>query len=330
MYTKKNHSINLFNNKLLKIYISIFTASLFSFFLSSFPVDAFYDRVNYLSYAENSNIVFTRYYSSGILRVLFNEPVWLQINILLGSFLSKENVVRVIIFLSTFITSFLILKNNFRYFPLVILIILLPQVIKNNIVHLRQGLALSFFLIGWYASSERVKLLFLLLSPFIHSSFFFVITVFFITKTLENYKLSSGIKSIAIISFSFILSALIPFISTALNARQAESYNYIGTTGSGIAFFFWATILVIFLCNGKYFLKNKSFEVGMLIFYLATYFFLPTSARIFENAILLVLIAGLYLEKWRKNVFLTLFLCYFLYLYQGRIGLPLFGWAVKI
>src|SRR5699024_5963579 len=139
---------------------------------------------------------------------------------------------------STFTSSFLVIRNNFKYLPWVILILILPQVVKNNIVHLRQGLALSFFLIGWYSSNKKTKNIFFLISPLIHSSFFFFILILCISDILKKNNLSNGIRTIVVVIFSLILSVSVPIISIVLKARQAESYNYIGTPGSGIAFLF--------------------------------------------------------------------------------------------
>lgn len=55
---------------------------------------------------------------------------------------------------------------------------------------------------------------------------------------------------------------------------------------------------------------------------------MPVTARIFESAILLVLLAGLHLTKWRRYAFLSAFLFYFLFSYLSRVGQPWLGWGV--
>ncbi len=66
-------------------------------------------------------------------------------NSALGLFADPDVVVRLIIFVSAFLTAWLVLSNNTKYiFPLLILLFL-PNVIKNYLIHLRQGLAISIF-----------------------------------------------------------------------------------------------------------------------------------------------------------------------------------------
>ena len=92
----------------------IFSVLLGSFF-ASLPIDAFYDRINYLGYAEESIIIFFRYFEGGVLKAVFNEPLWLGFNIFFSSWLTPGDTLRVIIFFSSFISAYLVLKNNYKH-----------------------------------------------------------------------------------------------------------------------------------------------------------------------------------------------------------------------
>ena len=169
--------------------LKIFTISMiYALFLTLyFPIDdSIIDRGNYLIYAENSLIIVGRYLDESILALFFNEPVWLMINIVLSSFLEPQNTLRTIIFVSSFTVSFLLLRNNLRYFWILLIILAFPNVIKNFIIHIRQGLAIAFFLIGWFSSSKSTKYFFFILSPFVHTSFFIVVSIYLITETLKK------------------------------------------------------------------------------------------------------------------------------------------------
>lgn len=131
--------------------VSIFVISIvYAAVLTSMPLDAFKDRANYLVYATSPLEILMRYISGGGASVAFNEPAWLLLNIGLGSFLEPENVVRALIFFPAFTTSFFVLRSNPRNCIFLLAFLLAPQIIKNNITHLRQGVAISVFLLGWF------------------------------------------------------------------------------------------------------------------------------------------------------------------------------------
>jgi uncharacterized membrane protein YphA (DoxX/SURF4 family) len=57
---------------------------------------------------------------------------------------------------------------------------------------------------------------------------------------------------------------------------------------------------------------DHSFEIGTIIFYLATYFLSPFSARIFESTLPLVLLSGLKMRGFGRIIFLTLIVILFI------------------
>lgn len=304
-----------------------FISLVYSLFLASLPIDVFLDRDNYLIYAESSFEIFLRYFDGGGLTALANEPVWLAFNVFIGFFLGPEYTLRVIILLSAFVSFYVVLRSNKRQWLLVVFVLLSPQVLKNDVIHLRQGLALSFFLVGWYAKGYKTKAFFIGLAPFIHASFFFIGFIMVVTYALRYFRFSQGVRTVAAALIGFSLSFGLAHVASFFGARQAIEYIDVSANVSGLAFVFWACVAVLFIAEGRSFSEKYSLEINVIIFYLSTYFFIPVTARIFESAILLVLLAGLQLTGWRRWVFLSAFVFYFVFSYLPRLSQPMLGWA---
>jgi hypothetical protein len=294
--------------------------------LATLPMDAFLDRVNYLNYAANSAAIYDNYATGGVLSLLANEPIWLGVNTLLAAFMDSESVVRVVIFISSFVVAVVALRRT-KNLGLAIVFLVLPQVINNDIVHLRQGLAVAVFLVAWHSKRWWVSLLLLAITPFIHASFFFVVTMYLVARTLSRFNLSPGIKFGIFASSGLVLGLAGQVTALMLGARQGELYNSASLEVSGFSFLFWTGILILMILQGRSYLQAHSFEFACLIFYLTLYFISPLSGRIFEGVALLVLIAGSRMSGWRYNTFLVSITAYCLALYVLRINLPWFGFG---
>ena len=311
--------------------LKIFTISMiYALFLTLyFPIDdSIIDRGNYLIYAENSLIIVGRYLDESIFALFFNEPVWLMINIVLSSFLEPQNTLRTIIFVSSFTVSFLLLRNNLRYFWILLIILAFPNVIKNFIIHIRQGLAIAFFLIGWFSSSKSTKYFFFILSPFVHASFFLVIALYFLTSMLQKMKFAFDLRLIIYLIIGVVISFGLGFIASLLGMRQANEYEFTAASSSGLGFLFWLAILLTYMSNGKEYLRKNSFIFGMIIFYLATYFFVEVTARIFESVIVIVLLASLELKLKQKYIVFCIIVCFTILSYVLRLDQNYLGFGI--
>lgn len=309
----------------------LITAFLYAYLLIKLiPIDAVKDRLNYLDYASWPEAILFSRLEGGLLGLLFNEPIWLLINLFLSFFLIEENVVRTIIFFGSLTTSYLVLKYNYRYFIVLLFFLLIPQVLKNYVIHLRQGLALSFFLIGYLSTSKNTlkNNFFIFLSPLIHSSFFFIVFLIYLIKFLERIKFNNSFKIWSIILFGIVSSFIIESVGKFTGARQATQYEFSSADISGLAFLFWLVVFIIYTLQGRQFLKNNMLSISILIFYLTTYFFIPVTARVFESGIVLLLLSSLSLTDWRKHASFGLFLFYTAYTVFLRLGSPYFGWGV--
>jgi len=310
-------------------------------FLAGLPLDIFKDRANYLIYAEHSWEIFERTWEEGLLVGLVNEPLWLLLNAGLGAVLPPEAVLRTLIFVPATLVAWFVLRHEPRQFMWLLLFLLVPQVVKNHIIHLRQGTAISrialfhaVFLAGWFASRQPLRGMLLVVAPFIHSSFFFVLFLLASVRIMRSLRLAADLRTLLMVgtavglgSTSWLAESLgARQAKESLGARQAKLYTAPAEDFSGLGFAFWMLVLIVMVLQGREFLKQCAFEINTIIFYLCTYFFSPFSARIFENTVLLVLLSGLRLTGWRNLAFLGLFLFYLLLQWFIRIGQPSFGW----
>ncbi|MCI0511149.1 EpsG-like putative glucosyltransferase [Chromohalobacter marismortui] len=304
-------------------------AGFYAWFLMGLDIDGYIDRANYLIYAKHSDEIFVMYAASSFKTIITNEPIWLLLNIWAARHFTAEDTLRLIIFFSSFWVSFLVLRSYPKYAFLLILFILMPQILKNHIIHLRQGLGISLFFIGWWCRYLPLRIFFIGLAPLVHASFFFIDALFLLNVFFSTYRISTIWRVVYTVGMGVVLGALGMWLAGALGARQGESaeYSAMGSDGSGLAFLFWTLFTVIFCMEGKEFLKNNFFAATILFFYLSTYFLLPVTARVFESGMLLVLLASLGLSDWRRYAVYGLYVFYFCMQWYPVLGLPGYGWA---
>jgi len=296
--------------------------------LSQIPSEEFKDFGNYLIYAENSWLRLLGLLNQGFLVTLSNEPVWLLINAGLGAALSAESVVRLIIFSSAASVAWLVLRSDPRHFIWLLLFLLLPVVMKNHLIHLRQGAAIALFLWGWFSQNRSVRLLFMGLSPFVHASFFLVLVILWAARGATHLRMAADIRTLMFGALGILIGTSLGWIAQMMGARQAETYEFAMTDVSGLGFVFWLVVFVIMVMSGRRFLREHAFEMGVIVFYLSTYFLVEVTGRMFENGMLLVLLSGLALTGWRRPAFLSVITVYGVTTWFLRVGQPAMGWGV--
>ncbi|WP_280569559.1 hypothetical protein [Chromohalobacter sp. 296-RDG] len=306
-------------------------AGIYAWFLMGLDIDGYIDRANYLVYAQHSDEILVMYASSSLKTIITNEPVWLLFNIWAAEHFSPEDTLRVIIFFSSFLVSFLVLRSYPKYAFFLILFILMPQVLKNNIIHLRQGVGITLFLLGWWCRYLPLRIFFIALAPLVHASFFFINALFLLNIAFSTFGISTVWRVVYTLGVGVVLGALGIWLADALGARQGESaeYSAMGSGGSGLAFLFWVVFSVIFFMEGKSFLRKNFFAASILVFYLSTYFLLPVTARVFESGMLIVLLASLGLTDWRRYAAYGLYTFYFFMQWYPVLGVPGYGWAAE-
>lgn len=296
--------------------------------LAGLPLEVFSDRANYLVHAENAQDILARYWETGPLVMLANEPVWLLINTALATWLPPENVLRLLIFVPASLVAWLVLRHDSRQFVWLLLILLFPVVNKNFIVHLRQGVAIAVFLAGWMAPRRPIRWALFAAAPFIHASFFIVLALMAVAHATRFLRLAADIRTLLFVAMGIAAGSGIGFLAAQLGARQALQYEFSMTDVSGLGFLFWALVFLVWCFQGRDFLRRHAFEAGVIVFYLGTYFSIEVTARIFESALPVVLLAGLALTGWRRLVFLILLLSYGGLQWILRVGQPGLGFGI--
>lgn len=306
-------------------------AGVYAWFLMGLDIDGYIDRANYLVYAQYSEQIFARYASSGLKGVLTNEPAWLFFNIWASKHFTPEDTLRVFIFFSSFLTSFLVLRSYPKYAFLLIVFILMPQVLKNNIIHLRQGLGVTFFLLGWWCRYLPLRIFFIALAPLVHASFFFIDALFLLNIAFSTFRVSTVWRVMYTLGVGIVLGALGIWLAGELGARQGSSgeYSGMGGGGTGLAIIFWGAFAVVLFMEGRAFLRDNFFAASILIFYLSTYFLLPGTARVFESGMLVVLLSSLGLSDWRRYAVYVLYAFYFCMEWYPLLGQPGYGWGIE-
>jgi hypothetical protein len=308
--------------------IAVFIALAYGAILSQIPAEHFKDFNNYLVYAEQSWFILLGRIESGVLATLSNEPVWLLINAVLGASLSSENVVRLLIFTSATMVSWVVLSNYPRHFGWLLVFLILPAVVKNHLIHLRQGLAIAFFLWAWFSPRHITRWLLMCITPFVHVSFFFVLPILWVAKSMTFIGFGAVLRTIVFVGMGIATGIGLAWLALLLGARQAEVYNLATIHVSGFGFAFWTIIFGIMFFEGRHFLREHVFAIGMIVFYLSTYWLIEVTARIFESGLLLVLLAGLMLSGWRRIGFLTAVLTFCVLTWLTRLSQPAMGFGI--
>ncbi len=295
--------------------------------LCLFPMEGLADRDNYLEMARVSPLILARHLGQGVHSLFANEPVWLAINSVLGLLFADTIVVRIIVFFSAFVVSYLLLVNNPKNFFWLLLVLIFPQVMKNFVIHLRQGLAIAVFMLGWFSAGNKKRLFFIGLSPFIHSSFFIIIAILLGGWVLKKLKMAPDVKLLLYFCVSLALALLVSQFAGLLGARQATTTAITSEAASGIGFLFWTAMFVLLLLQGRRFLHQYTVAFGILIFYLAAYFFTPIAGRVFESGVVLVLLALFATNGWRRIMAMTILLAFNAALMLLSYTQPLMGFS---
>jgi hypothetical protein len=223
--------------------------------------------------------------------------------------------------------AWLVLRYDPRQFLWLLVFLLLPQVIKNHIVTLRQGTAISVFLAGWFTTRQPLRWLLIGATPFIHSAFFFVLGLMALSGLARRMRLAADLRTLLFVGAGVAIGASLAWIALLLGARQAKNYAFSMPEVSGLGFVFWIIVFGVMCLQGRTYVRRHAFELGVIAFYLGTYFLVEVTARIFEAALLLVLFACLRLTRWRRVAFLSLITSYGLLEYMLRIGQPMLGFG---
>lgn len=305
--------------------VSFLIALIYILFLCALPNEWFRDRYNYISYAANSSEIFDSYW--GVAKY-FNEPLFLHLNIFLSKYISAYQIPIIFILFICSVNMFFLIKrsNNILLFFLgVCFFLFFPYLIQMQLVTLRQGLATSVFMLGYFYLKNPIKVFIVcLICAFIHS-IFFVISFYYLMNFIIFSEKSFKFKLIFNFIFALLVSIFSIFILSSLGMRQAEVYQAVEFSRGGGGFIVVGAIFLYLL----FFFKeedNKLYEFvvfGILIF-LVLYFLNPIAGRLLNtiSPFLVFLLVG---KNTVFNVFVLscIVLLYFILFYLGDYAILL-------
>lgn len=268
-------------------------ALLYTWILWQIPFEGIKDRGNYLSYPRRSEIILYRLGQGTVVHLFANEPLWLWVNSIGYQLISSDSIVRFVIAVGSFPTALVVLRQRIeaKHFWFLVFILFFIPVLKNYIVHLRQGMAIGVFLAFWAIGNRKWTAVGLGVAALIHASFFVVGVVWLVAWFFSTLKARTFTRLALYAGLGVLLSLSLGQIASFLGARQAAALEgEVVLNISGLGFLFWLFIFSGFLWTGISFVRKHSFEIGMLVFYLSNYFITPFSARILESAIVPILL----------------------------------------
>lgn len=312
-------SVNKLQLALILLFAIIYALILANFSTSSFEIR---DRINYINYARYSPILLNAYLQRGnLLSIVTNEPIWLWINSLLTSFLEPKMVVKTIIFLAAFLSAYSFLRLSPKNFFFIVIFLCFPLILKNYIIHLRQGFAMGIFMFGMLFSN-RIRFILCGISPFIHASMFFTIIFMQVDKIInflhKKPKFSVKIKLVLFSFISLFICLNVRLIAAFFQDRRINQYAFISQADrSGLGWIFWFGVLILMILNREKWMSKNLFSLYAIVFYLVSYFLLEVTARIFESSSFFVLLSSLSLTNYRKILFIMAMMLYGLIQWQG-------------
>lgn len=296
---------------------------------ASTPMDGLKDRRSYLRYAENSFDTLLYYAERGVGRLLTNEPLWLLINAGLGEILSAEYVVRSIIFFTAFVICYFIIGkiDNKKTLLLCTLILICPAVFRVYLIQIRNGFAISIFLVGFMIRPSLRRYCIWAITPFIHASFFIVLPLFIFARIALKYRVEPYLALTAMLASIAAASFLVLPLAGILGARQAGRYDLGISDVSPASLVMWAGAFVIMASAGKNFVRKHLFEIATISCFVAGYFVLPPMMRPFQSVLILSILAAKDLSGLRYILFISMFGMFTLAQIISRLAQPGFGWA---
>lgn len=288
----------------------------------------FKDRGNYLIYLNNMDLKLEGIINSGI---IFFEPLFYVLNSLLLFFLLPENALFAWILFVCFTIiyfSFRVASNIFLSSLLILLIFFQPQTFALMLVTTRQGIGLAILM--WVLLSiknEKYFIYALILSGFIHVSFFLVAFIYIIGFYFDSKEIKYITKYLIIGSISLVLNLAFYFLLNHLNLKQTYYLEHVSEVSGG-AFVMWSIIFIYLLAFKKKLLFSEflfvriayNFSVIGLILYLTSYFLSPIAGRIIGTFIPFIYFLLLYKIKVRDFFFVIFLLTLNIYLFFNGVA----------
>lgn len=295
------------------------------------PLDEIKDFSNYVIYAGESGQVLSRNLSNSFGAFLFNDPVFLVIMALLKFLIPEQEIAaKMFYFMTAFFLSYTLLGVSKRFFLILCLLLIFPNVLRYNLVQIRQGFAIALFLYAYQHRYSNRSIFLILLTPFIHSSFFIILCLLIVADLAKVVRFSSDVIALIAMSLGLMFTHGFLYVAGVLGARQAERYADAVTDVSGLAFVFWSVVLMLFMGQNRLWRADHRFEILVIVFYLTTYFLSPHAGRIFGSVFLLLVIGGFSLPPKSRSIYLFLVIFFSILDILNRVGKPWLGFGYYI
>lgn len=299
------------NTVIIKNIIAYPIVFMYLVLLFNIPNQLLRDRDNYILYAYDSSYFFQ--YEKSDLSYLTNEPVFLFIADLFSKrpeFFPTAMGVFVGLIYCVYAVKFS--KNILIFLLAFLLIVFNTFLLYPQVMQLRQGLATALFIILFFSvKNNKLKIILLMIIPFIHVAFIFIVPLYLIYKFFLSKK-----SKFLIVSYTAILTSFISIsffiVSSALGLRQTEQYEDATQVSLGGGSFVLHIFLLIYLYIwGHTSSENNDLYKWSLIsltFYIFSYFLIPSAGRFFVSFYPFVLYS-LIVRANLKDVFLLSSLC---------------------
>jgi hypothetical protein len=333
-----NHHLFSRVNNVTRLFGCILLSFVYAGFVYTSYGDSILDSANYFNYAANSYYILQALLSKGWNSIIFGEPIWLWINTLISQIQSPADQVKLIASTSAFILSLVFLNS----FPGGLLIaaayLLFPGIVKNFFIHVRQGLAIAVFMIGFFSSIRYIRYLMLGIAPLIHSSFFIVYYAYALSLLIRyisnNFKIAKQVfVGIAQFASGLLFGLASYYYASFSGVRQIDAYFFgdqldIGK-GSGVGFVAWLVVyLIIAYCIGRNLSVFCQLPYSVMGFYLGSYFVFSPVSRVFEDILPIYFVMLQYMRPdIRRILNVTSLVLAFIY-YLQRLSQPCFGLCV--
>lgn len=298
--------------KIDKWYVIDFLIALaFAIFIQTLPLEYSEDYEGYIDYVMYADEKL-EYFSDSPSELVANEPIWLVGNSLLYAVVDDPDVaVRAVIFLVSLGLGFAVVSIDRRNVLLLVIFLFLPQMFHNFTTHVRQGMAMAVLYLAYFMLGRRIGAPFILATPLIHSSMFFIAPLVYVIDAVRALRLNTIQSVFFLFGLFLVLAMATGLIAGYLGARQANTYEFGSVAGSGLGLLFWLGVGYLVFREGKRFYWKHIVGVSVLFMYYATYLFVEASGRILEAGLPFVFALIIDFTGWRRLVFWGVFAVYF-------------------
>jgi hypothetical protein len=280
-------------------------------------------------------ITFEYYYLSGttifdlydirtIVDLYTSEVLWNLLMILLTNATHDPEIsLRIVSFFILFVFGFLIYKTAGISTPgltISLLFLLNPAVIDVAMSGIRNGFAWSLILIALWNRSEKLhvgEIALIVVAMFIHSTSLLVASLLYATryapkilsgKHLVLFGVVAGVGvGLAITVFNEV------FVAAIGDRRVGSDYLTVGGTLAYASI--WGVLLFLMSSSGREYVKENTFQISILAWYLTTNLFMPGAFRIWACLLPVIVRSIFRLSLVRFRFFLSLYLVYLLLQY---------------